>query len=223
MPVAVPVALPLAEADEPDAVAEADEEPELEVPVAVALAEPLLAVDEAVPVESAPVLDAVDEPEAVADADAEEEEDEPSVMLNWFYMGGSISAHDSVFFYKTWVLGFSKTYRLSVDLLGLGAVGEVDGVAVTVGELAAVDVEGAVGRGDVGGEQDVGGRVGGLVGQVDVEGGLVAGDGLPLDGLLLAGAPDGAGVGGGDLEGQGARGEGEESQGGNHFEISVVG
>lgn len=97
---AVPVALPLAEADEPDAVAEADEEPELEVPVAVALAEPLLAVDEAVPVESAPVLDAVDEPEeAVADADAEEEEDEPSVMLNWFYRSGSISAHDS--FHKT--------------------------------------------------------------------------------------------------------------------------
>lgn len=111
-----------------------------------------------------------------------------------------------------------KSYRLGVELLGLGAVGEVDGVAVSVGELAAVDLVGALAGGDVGGEQDVGGRVGGLVGQVDAEGGLVAGDGLPLDGLLLASAPDGVGVGRGDLEGQSAGGEGEEGQRGHHFE-----
>lgn len=91
-PEAVPLALELPEEEVPvaDAVAEA----ELPEDVAVALALPLLAVDEAVPVEeSAPVPDAeaVDEPDAVADA--EEEEDEPvlpSVMLNWFYMTGRI-------------------------------------------------------------------------------------------------------------------------------------
>lgn len=91
VPEAVPLALlPLADEDEPE-VAEALDEAPLSVGVAVALAEPLLAEEEdeeAVPVESAPVLDAeaVDEPDAVADA--EEEEDEPSVTLNWFYRAG---------------------------------------------------------------------------------------------------------------------------------------
>lgn len=81
----VPVAVPLAlEPSEDEAVDEASDEAELLVPVAVALALAPLAVDEAVPVESAPVLDevAVEEPDAVEDA--EEEGDEPSVTLNWF-------------------------------------------------------------------------------------------------------------------------------------------
>lgn len=92
----VPVAVPLAlEPEEAVAEAEASEEAEVPVAEAVALALPLLAVDEAVPVESAPVLDAeaVDEPDAVADA--EEEEDEPSVTLNWFYTTGSCQQMNS--------------------------------------------------------------------------------------------------------------------------------
>lgn len=215
-PVAVPLALE-PEVEEPVAVASA--EAELPVAVAVALELPLLAVDEAVPVESAPVLEAeaVDEPDAVEDAEEEDELVVPSVMLNWFCRTEEYQHIILVFRVSGF---FFKAYRLGVDLLGLGAVGEVDGVAVSLGDLAAVDVVGAVAGGDVGGDQDVGGRVGGLVGQVDVEGGLIAGDGIPLDGLLLAGAPDGVGVGRGDLEGQGAGGEGEESQGGDHLEIS---
>lgn len=94
VPEAVPVALELSE-DEPE-VAEALAEPELAVDEAVALAEAPLAVDEAVPVESAPVLDAVDEADAVADAEEEEDEleSEPSVMLNWFYMAGGYQQID---------------------------------------------------------------------------------------------------------------------------------
>lgn len=106
----VPVAVPLAlEPEEEEAVAEASEEAEVPVAEAVALALPLLAVDEAVPVESAPVLDAeaVDEPDAVADA--EEEEDEPesedSVTLNWFYTTGSCQRANSTEAFDT---GFSS-------------------------------------------------------------------------------------------------------------------
>lgn len=180
-----------------------------------------LAVGEAVAEESAPVLDtAVDEPDAVlvVEDEEEEEEDEPPVTLNWFYTTEANRRLVNVTKIQAWGGLDLSTYRLSVDLLGLGAVGQVDGKVVAGGELAAVDLERAVAGLDVGGEQDVGGRVGDLVGKVDVEGGLVAGDGLPLDGVLLTRAPVGVGVGRGDLEGKGARGEREDGQRGNHFE-----
>lgn len=66
-----------------------------------------------------------------------------------------------------------KTYRLSVDLGSLRAVGEVDRERVAGRQLAAVNGRGAIARGDVGREQDGRRRIADHVGQVDVEGVLV--------------------------------------------------
>lgn len=96
VPEAVPLAVELPVADPvADPVAEASVA--VELPEAVAVALELAAVDEAVPVESAPVLVAVDEPEAVADAEEEEDElDSDSVMLNWFYTAVSYQHMNSL-------------------------------------------------------------------------------------------------------------------------------
>lgn len=168
-------------------------------------------------VENEPVPEA-DAEEDVDEEDEDEDEDEEvdAVMLNWFC---TRDIYISIYPFHFSLGGLEQsTYRLSIDLLGLSAVGQVDGEGVASGELAAIDLRGAVAGGDVRGEQDGRGRVAGHVGQVDVEGVLVAVDRGPSDCLRVADGPDVALGRRGDLQGNGARGEGEESQGGDHLE-----
>lgn len=110
-----------------------------------------------------------------------------------------------------------QTHRLRVDLVRLGAVGEVDGEGVAGGQRAAVDGVGAIRGVNVGRKQDRGRRVAGHVAQVDVERVLVAGHDVPGDFLRLARGPNIALGGRSDLERGGGRGEGEEREhGGDH-------
>lgn len=193
----------LAPAEEPEE-AVADDAP----PVVTEEEEVTVARVVAVPEEADEAL--VEETEA----EEEEEEEEPSVMLNWFcWLLANII---SVCFLEICSHG-SETYRLGVDLLGLVAVGEVDGEGVAGRQLAAVDGGGASGGVDVGDEQGADGWVLDLVGQVDAEGILVRRDRVPGDGLGLTDGPDGALGGRGDLQGSGRGGEGQDNQGGHHF------
>lgn len=161
----------------------------------------------------------------------------PWVMLNWFcgWGEGCLSAfvivlslfslsrvfpkahdHSHPVTLIRYIVRAKETHRLRVDLLGLGAVGEVDLEGGADGQLGAVDdVFARVGV-DVGREQDRRRGVAGHVAQVDVERVLVAGHGVPLDGLRPAGRPHVVLGRLGDPEGGHGGGEREEGDDGDH-------
>jgi hypothetical protein len=111
---------------------------------------------------------------------------------------------------------------LSVDLLWLVVSDKVDLVGGSDWELQVLDGEGSAVLVLVGGQEGVGWWVGSHVGEVDIEGGWISVDGIPLDLVGLCEIPDGVHSWGGDLESKGAGGQCEEGDLRNHFEVFAL-
>lgn len=103
---------------------------------------------------------------------------------------------------------------MSIDLLGAVGLDKVDLVGGTRWELETADIDGALGDIEVAEEEVVQRGLRSLVGEVDIDGGGISGDGGPGDLVADRAVPEGAGGGRGDGDGLGYRGESGEGEDG---------